>query len=141
MALARCRQIARATTSRGASSAPGVSAMKRSPVSLMRMAPSPRTASLTSGIGPRRSVERGRMELHELEVGEFGAGARRKRETLAETAERVGAVCIEPADAAGREDDVSRASTSDPVGAGDDEAHDRFVVDDEPARLNAFEHA
>ncbi len=49
-------QTARLTTSRGSSSARprASSAMKRVPVSSIRVAPSPRTASLTSGIGRRR---------------------------------------------------------------------------------------
>ena len=46
-----CAPHRAATTSRGSSSAPAWPAMKRAPVSSMSVAPSPRTASLTSGIG------------------------------------------------------------------------------------------
>ena len=48
-----CRQTARATTSRGSSSARPSPAMKRFPVSSISTAPSPRTASLISGMGYR----------------------------------------------------------------------------------------
>ena len=54
------------------------------------------------------AIERGRVELHELQVGEDRAGAGRKREPLAEAAGRVGGVLVEPADAAGRDDDRVR---------------------------------
>ena len=37
---------------------------------------------------PRRAVERGRVELHEFEIGEFGAGARGEREALARNCRR-----------------------------------------------------
>ena len=40
---------------------------------------------------PRRRLQRGRMELHEFEVDERGAGARSERQTLSEASERVGA--------------------------------------------------
>ena len=65
-----------------------------------------------------RDVERGRMELDELQVGENRARARREREALAEAAGRVGAVLVKPADAAGRDHDLvgrkqRRASGSD----------------------------
>ena len=53
------RAIARATTSRGPSSASGCSSsMKRRPPASRRNAPSPRTASLTSdrGLGPSASA-------------------------------------------------------------------------------------
>ena len=38
-----------------------------------------------------RHIERGRMELDELEVGQFGPGPGGEREALAEAAERIGA--------------------------------------------------
>ena len=55
----------------------------------------------------RRSVERGRMELDEFEIGKCCARAGRQCEALAETTGRVGAVEKQPADAAGREHDAT----------------------------------
>ena len=66
---------------------------------------------------PRRAVERGRVELHEFEIGEFGAGARGEREALAETAVWVGAVLVKPADAAGGDDDFVRRQRERPLPA------------------------
>ena len=79
--------MARATTSRGASSS-----QKRRPVSSMSTAPSPRSASVSSGTwsadapGPVGDPvgEGGRMELHELEVGQRGPGPGRHRHTVAD---------------------------------------------------------
>ena len=82
-----------------------IPAMNRQPASSTRIAPSPRTASLTSGVGRTCAVERGRVELHELQVDEFGASARRERQALSEAAERIGAVVVESADPAGRDHD------------------------------------
>ena len=91
--------------------------------------------------GPRSDVERSRMELHELHVGERGAGARREREALAEAAQRIGAVLVESADPAGRDDDAARPQTApaptDPIG---EDAANRVVLDDEAARLEALEN-
>ncbi len=44
--------MARATTSRGASSAPAMPAITRFPAASIRIAPSPRRASVASGRGP-----------------------------------------------------------------------------------------
>ena len=63
---AAARRSPRATSSRGASSS-----TKRSPAPSRSSAPSPRTASVTRkpSISPR-DTQRGRVELHELEVGQ-----------------------------------------------------------------------
>ena len=58
-------------------------------------------------IAPDR--ERGRMKLHELHVGEQGAGARRHRDAVAGRFDGIGRVAIEPADAAGRKHDGTGA--------------------------------
>ena len=55
--------------------------MKRMPASSTRNAPSPRTASHTSGCCPRECAPEpgdGRMELHELDVADHRSGAQRE---------------------------------------------------------------
>ena len=79
--------------------------MKRSPVSSIRTAPSPRTASVTSGIGPRRPVEGGRVKLDELEIGRTRAGPRRQARGPARSTRRVCRVRVEPAETARGEHD------------------------------------
>ena len=64
------RQTARETTSRGSSSARPSPAMKRVPASSMRIAPSPRTASLIKRHRVETDIERGGMELDELHIRE-----------------------------------------------------------------------
>ena len=77
-----CRTIALATTSRGASSASSCwPTMNRSPSTSTSSAPSPRTASEISVCCPRApgaEPQHGRVELHELQVGELGPGAERR---------------------------------------------------------------
>ena len=94
-------QIARATSSRGASSS-----TKRSPPASSSVAPSPRIASVTRKPSrPLMPVDRGRVELHELEVGERGAGAAREQQADAQRARRVGRALPQRGRAAGGEDD------------------------------------
>jgi len=94
-----CCQTARATASRGANSAPGMSAMKRSPFSPTRVAPSPRTASLNSFRRERSGVECRRGELDEFKIGHRRAGPRREREALAKGSGRICPVQEQSADA------------------------------------------
>ena len=53
---------------------------------------------------PPWTVQRGRVDLHELPIGEFRAGPRGERQSLPERAERVRGVAKQAADASGRED-------------------------------------
>ena len=88
---------------------------------------------------PRGDVERGRVELHELHVGERGAGPRGQRHALAEAAERIGALFEEAADPAGRNHDPAGRQQRRPSRSDGEDAANRVVVDDEAARLEAFE--
>ena len=77
-------------------------------------APSPRRASVTSGARPcgPRCVERRRVELDELDVGQRGAGAQGERPAVGGGHVGVGRRLVEPADAAGREQDRGRRQPS-----------------------------
>ena len=55
--------------------------------------------------------KRGRMELHELHIGEHRAGARRHRDAVAGRLHGIGRVAVEPAHAAGGEHDGARRGT------------------------------
>ena len=82
------------------------------------------------------------MELDEFEIGELRAGARREREALAEGAGRIGAVLKEPADAAGRDDDAAGRQEQRAAAVHRRARRStRAVLDEEPARLDAFEQA
>ena len=61
----------------------------------------------------RRVVQRGRMELHELEVGARDAGLQRERDAVAGRQRRVGGDREALADTAGREHDVGGAHELD----------------------------
>ena len=106
--------MARATTSRGASSAPGTSAMNRSPRSLMSFAPSPRTASLTSGAGQVAASSAVGWNCTNSMSARTAPARAGEREALAEAAERVRALGIEAADPAGRDHDLIRREESRP---------------------------
>ena len=93
---ARRRRAARAR-------AAAVARQNRAPCSSTRIAPSPRSASVSSGMGSTPDVERRRVELHELHVGQARAGARGQREAVADGVRRIGGVRVEAAQAAGRE--------------------------------------
>ena len=93
--------MARLTTSRGASSS-----TKRSPSRSRRSAPWPRSASESSGPGHGRVVQRGRVELHELDVGRRHAGPQRHGHAVAGRLGRVGGDREELAGAAGGQHDV-----------------------------------
>ena len=90
--------IARATSSRGASSS-----TKRSPSAVKSSAPSPLTASLIEEAVQRAlRDQRGWMELEQLEVGELGAGSVRQQESAADRAARVRRAFPERGRATGR---------------------------------------
>ena len=96
--------IARATTSRGASSAAGWTSCRNGlPEASVIFAPSPRRASVRSR-RPFGCSERRRVELDVLEVQEPRAGAPRHREAVAARAGGIRRVEIDLAEAAGRED-------------------------------------
>ena len=144
----RCsRKIARATTSRGASSASRCwPFMKRTPRELTRIAPSPRTASEMSASGFSRRVERGRMELHELHVRERHAGAMGDREAVARRDDRIRRVTIDLAAAArgqhrrvgddlGRPARDARAHAETAVASHDQVEHARLLEHADALRL------
>ena len=86
------------------------------------------------------------MELHELGVGDHGAGARRHGDRFAARIRRVGRDGIEAADAARRQHDGAGGEVLVdllPARAGAHEAHafDAAVGDDQLIGLVAFEHA
>ena len=67
--------------------------------------------------------ERGGMELHELEIDQAGAGARRHRQAVAGELRRIGGVAVELAGAAGGEDHRGRLDAqARPAAAGIDDA-------------------
>ena len=66
--------------------------MKRSPVSSIRIAPSPRTASLISFIGRDGPSSAVGWNWTNSQIGEFGTGPRRKGQSLPEATGRIGAV-------------------------------------------------
>ena len=85
--------------------------MKRSPARLISVG-----ALAAQRLGGERrrvaaDVERGRVELDELGVGDDGAGAGGHAEAAALGLRRVGGDGVEMADAAGREDDGARRET------------------------------
>ncbi len=79
------------------------------------------------------------MKLDEFEIREFCARACGQCETLAETAGRVGAVQKQPANAAGREHDAAGIDHQRAVCGRGEHALDGIVLDDQAARLDAFE--
>ena len=94
--------IARATTSRGASSS-----TKRSPSLVDEQRA---VAAQRLGQQQRRAGERRRVELHELEIGDRRARAVRHRDALADGAGRVRRALPERGVAAGREQHGARAA-------------------------------
>ena len=124
--------VARATSSRGASSS-----TKRSPSASRRVAPSPRIASVTRKPSrPLMPVDRGRVELHELEVGERRARPARQQQADAERAGRVGRALPQRGRAAGGEDDRAGVDRA-PVLAHD--AHAAPVAHPERRGAGAFD--
>ena len=89
------------TTSRGSSSS-----TKRSPLASRSRAPWPRSASDSSGRGIARVVQRGRVELDELDVGDGHAGPQRHGDAVAGGLDRVGGDREQLAGAAGGEQHV-----------------------------------
>ena len=108
--------------------------MNRAPVSSTSTAPSPRSASVTSGMGSSPTVERGRVELHELQVGQRRAGPRRQRQPLADGAQRVGGMGEEPAEPAGRQHHAARGQQAGIERSRRQHAGDTTVVDQQAAR-------
>ena len=120
--------------------------MKRSPAAIDE-----RRAFAAQRFGGERrridaGVDGGRMELHELGVGDHGAGASRHGDGFAARIGRVGRDGEQRADAAGRED--HGGGRNELIGAvaercWADQAHafDAAVVGDEVVGLVAFEHA
>ena len=111
----RSRKIARATTSRGASSASAMPVAHEAHAARVHE----HRALAAHRLGDQRErilrrVERRRMELHELHVGERDAGAMRDRVAVARRDHRIRRVPIDLAAAARREhrrvgDDLRRA--------------------------------
>ncbi len=92
--------------------------MKRTPSASTRWAPSPRTASETSGCWPSASApeeQHGRVELHEFEVADLGARAQGERDAVAGGDGGVGGRREDLAHAAGREDHGGRVDGSHAV--------------------------
>ena len=134
--------IARATTSRGARSASGCTlGHERDAVGVAE-----HRAFAAQRLGEqrarhRRVVQRGRVELHELEVGARDARLQRERDTVAGRKRRVGRDREALADATGREHDVDGAHELDlAVGPERDHAGATIVLDEqldrEPALAN-----
>ena len=95
-------------------------------------------------VGP--DVERGRVELHELGVGDDGAGAGGERERLAARVGGIGGDGVEAADAARREHHGGgRQEVPDPVAAlrraDEADAAHALVLDDQVLGLVVLEHA
>ena len=110
--------IARATMSRGASS-PRSSIVGHEPFAAspgcLSSPPSPRTASVIRKFLTSQIVEAGRVELHELHVGDPAARPPRHGDSVAGRAARSGRIEIGPARAAGREDGRPRGQRLDPL--------------------------
>ena len=138
---------ARATTSRGASSARGSSCRHEAFAGRIDQ----RRAFAAQRFRRQRrrieaDVDGGGMELHELGVGDHGAGARRHGDGLAARVRRVGRDRVEAADAARRQNYGAGGEVLVDLlagGAGAHEAHafDAAVGDDQLVGLVAFEHA
>jgi hypothetical protein len=110
----RRRQIARATTSRGARLRARNSRHERLAARVDKLC-----AFAAHGFAHERhwsqgNVQRGRVELYKFHVGEHGASARRERKALGEAAKRVRALGVEAADPAGRDHDLIRLEESRP---------------------------
>ena len=115
----RTAEISRATMSRGSRSRRPKRAMICAPALSRSTAPSPRSASVTSGSWPFRvpSGQRGGMELDELQVDQRRAGACGEHYAVAANRRWVGAGQVGVTDAAGRDD--HGASTDVSAGSGD----------------------
>ena len=90
------------------------------------------------GIEP--DIERGGMELHELHVGQRRAGPRGQRQALADGAQRVGGVGIEPAQPAGRQHDPAARQQAGVGRASRQHAGDAAVVDQQAAGFQPLDH-
>ena len=112
---------------------------KRRPVSSTIVAPSPRTASLMSVIGRSEPVKRGRVELDEFQVGKHCTRTRCERQALSATAQRVGRVVEQAADAASGENDPSRGEEHRACRTVRQHAGDPAVLHGQPARFDALD--
>ncbi len=111
------KSMARATMSRGASSARSSCAgMKRVPSGSSRRPPSPRTASLIRKDLASRVVQAGRVELDELHVRDPAARAPGHRDAVAGGGVGIGGVEVDLAGAAGRQHGVRCAEGEHLVG-------------------------
>ena len=90
------------------------------------------------GIEP--DIERGGMELHELHVGQRRAGPRRQRQALADGAQRVGGVGIEPAQPAGRQHDPAARQQAGVGRTSRQHARNAAVVDQQAAGFQPLDH-
>ena len=86
-------------------------------------------------------VDCGRMELHELGIGDAGAGARRDGETVARGLRRIGGHGVEMADAAGGEHDGGGRELDSMTVVKAERAHagDAAVLEEQILGLMAFD--
>ncbi len=86
----------------------GSACMNVSPRTFTSRAPSPRSASEIRNRGASGILERGRMKLDELEIGDARAGVVRERDAVAGRDRRIRRLAEDLAGAAGREQDRAR---------------------------------
>ena len=86
-----------------------------------------------------RAVERGRVELHEFEIGERRAGTRGKRQTLAERAERVRRMVEQAAYSSARKHHAAGRERDCVAGCDGEHAGDFAVLDEQASDLDVFE--
>ena len=80
------------------------------------------------------------MELHELHVGQRRAGPRGQRQALADGAQRVGGVGVEPAQPAGRQHDPAARQQAGVGGTSRQHAGNAAVVDQQAAGFQPLDH-
>ena len=128
------RLIARATTSRGARSASGCSsAMNATPCVVAQDRALAAQRLREQRARHRRVVQRGGVELHELEVGDRDAGPQRHRDAVAGGERRVGGDREALPGAAGRDHACARRATvrGTPSASTRDDADGAPVLDEE----------
>ena len=114
--------------------------MTRRPPSSTRVAPPPaqRLGQKRHRVGP--DIERGRVKLHELEIGQTRPGASRHRQTVAGVFAWVGRVPVDVTDAARREHHGPRQMQHDRVpGVARQRADDMALLHDQLAGARPFE--
>ena len=85
-------------------------------------------------------IERGGMELHELHVGQRRAGPCRQRQPLADGAQRIGGVGVEPAQSAGRQHDPAARQQAGIGRTRRQHAGNAAVVDQQAAGFQPLDH-